>query len=107
MRYFRVCYLNKTASIFHMDGNKARRYVINKFFERTNKVTLQQTNLKVVKENQRKYGHTKLFHIHYLIIRFEICWKKYKHKNYFYRHSSKRLGGDEKLIEKNGRYNIT
>ena len=35
-------------------------YIIDKFFERTNKkVTLQQFITRVVKENQRKYEHTK------------------------------------------------
>ena len=44
-----------------MDGNKiSRRYILDKFFERTNKkVTLQNIISRVVKENQRKYGHTK------------------------------------------------
>ena len=86
-----------------MEGNKiSRRYIIDKFFERTNKkVTLQHIISRVVKENQKKYGHTKtlLYNTIQLFIKsFEIrkkCkhknyfrWKKYNHKNYFYRHSS-------------------
>ena len=70
-----------------------KRYIINRFLERTNKkVTLRKIILRVIKENQRTIPYT-LFY-----------WKKYKHKNYFYRHSSTWLDGNEKFIEKNGRY---
>ena len=57
--YFRVCYSNKTVSIFHMDGNKILRRYVDKFLKRNNKkVTLQQLILRVIEENQRKYYRT-------------------------------------------------
>ena len=44
-----------------MDGNKvSRMYIIDRFYERTNKkVTFKQITWRVVKKNQRKYGHNK------------------------------------------------
>ena len=43
IRYFRVCCSKKSVSIFHMDGSKiSRRYIINKYFERTKKKMILQ-----------------------------------------------------------------
>ena len=70
-------------------------------------MTLKYIILRAVKENEKKYGHTDTlpYNIFKLFVeKFKIRWKKYKHKNYFYRHSSTLLDGDEKLIYKNGRY---
>ena len=97
--------------MFQMNGNKIfRRYIIDKiFFLKTNKkVTLEKIILRIVKKNQRKYGHTKTLPyntIKLFVKNFEIRWKKYKHKNYFYIHSSTWLNGDEKLIDKHRKYN--
>ena len=92
-----------------MDGNKiSRMYIIYKCFERTNKkVTLQQTILKVVKEKSKEIQRHKTLPyntIQLFVKSFEIRWKEYRYKNYFYRHSSTSLDDDEELIEKNSKY---
>ena len=59
-----------------MEVRLRERIFIDRFFERTNKkVALQQIILRVVKENQRKYGHTKtllykLFNYSSKVLRF-------------------------------------
>ena len=46
-----------------MDENKiSRKYITNKFFEKNQQEgDIQQIILRVVKENKKKYGHTKSF----------------------------------------------
>lgn len=94
-----------------MDRNKiSRRYIITKYFERTNtKTTLKEIVSATIKQNQRKYGHSKTISdgaIKLLVNGFGIRWRNYKKQAPFYKKASVWLDFEEKLIENNGKYAV-
>ena len=95
--------------LLQMDRNKiSRKLIIENFFEKNNKnIKLEEIISKVIKENQRKYGHSKTVpddKIKFLVKNFKIRWNKCKNKSYFYKKFSSWLDIEEKLVDKNGKF---